>query len=185
VERVFPHFLLSKRWIWGGFGGRRRRLAGALVGEEEGKKGRGGEKGLPRAQYIGLVAPARMARQACRASACGATGSATSAPLWRSASSGRQRGHPVAPHAVAWQRLAVAPGQVARPNGLWGANKIWYRLNLKYYLKRIKKSSASRWPCRGRRPAMAPRDHACRRACTTATPTSTRHSSSGATSTAV
>ena len=35
-------------------------LAAALVGEEEGKKGRVGEKGSARAQDIGLVAPARM-----------------------------------------------------------------------------------------------------------------------------
>ena len=88
-------------------------------GRSEGKKGRVGERRTARAQNIGLVAPARMARQGCRASACGATGSATSAPPWRSAGSGRQRGHPVAPHAMARQRLAVAPGQVARPNGLW------------------------------------------------------------------
>ena len=38
-------------------------LAAALVGEEEGKKGRVGEKGPARTQNIGLVAPARMARQ--------------------------------------------------------------------------------------------------------------------------
>ena len=106
-------------------------LAAVLVGEE-GKKGRVGEKG-PAAQDIGLVAPARMARQACRASACGATGRATSSPSRRSIGSGRQRGHTVAPHALARQRLSVAPELVARPNGLRPANKNQYRLNLKYY----------------------------------------------------
>ena len=44
--------------IWGGAGG-------AVVGEEEGKKGRVGEKGLPRAHDIGLVAQVHAARQAC------------------------------------------------------------------------------------------------------------------------
>ena len=108
-------------------------LGGPLVGWSERKKGRVGEKGLPQAQDIGLVAPARMARQACRASACGATERATSSPTRRSAGSGRQRGHPVAPHALARQRLSVAPGQVARPNGLLPANKNQYGLKLKYY----------------------------------------------------
>ena len=57
----------------GGSWGRRRRLAAVLVGEEEGKKGRVGEKGPVRAQNIALVAPARMARQGCRATCTGAT----------------------------------------------------------------------------------------------------------------
>ena len=113
--------------------GGRRTPGGALVGEEEGKKGRVGEKGPARDQHIGLVAPARMARPDCRTSACGATGRATSSPTRRSAGSGRQRGHPVAPHALAPQRLSVAPGQVARPNGLLPANKNQYELKLKYY----------------------------------------------------
>ena len=108
-------------------------LAAALVGEEERKKRRVGEKELPRAQDIGIVAPARMARQPCRASACGATGLSTSSPPWCSAGSARQRGHPVAPHALARQRLSVELGQVARPNGLLPANKNQYGLKLKYY----------------------------------------------------
>ena len=103
--------------IWGDLGG------GAAGGDEllllwsgrsEGKKGRVREKRPARAQDIGLVAPARMARQACRATACGATGRATSSPTQRSAGSGRQRGHTVAPHALARQRLSVTPGQVKR-----------------------------------------------------------------------
>ena len=112
--------------------GGRRTPGGALVGEEEGKKGRVGEKGLAQARDIGLVAPARTARQACRASACGATGSATSVPPWRSAASAGQRVNPVAPHAVARQRLTIAPEQVARPNGLRRVNKNQYELKLKY-----------------------------------------------------
>ena len=64
------------------------------------ERGRVGEKG-PASQYIGPVAPARMARQACRASACGATGRTTSSPTRRCAGSGRQRGHTIAPHALA------------------------------------------------------------------------------------
>ena len=46
-----------------GGGGRRRRLGAALVGMSEVKKRRVGEKRPARAQDIGLVAPARMARQ--------------------------------------------------------------------------------------------------------------------------
>ena len=128
--RAFPP---SKSWIWGDPGGRRRTPGGAVVGEEEGKKGRVEEKGPVRAQDIGLVAPARTARQDCRASACGATRTVTSSPSWHSAGSGRQCGHPVAPHALARQRLSVAPMKVARPNGLLPANKNQYGLKLKYY----------------------------------------------------
>ena len=117
--------------IWGG--GWRRPLDALWSGWSEGRKGRMGEKRPARAQDIGLVAPARMARQACRASACGATGRATSSPSRRSAGSGCQRGHTVAPHALARQRLSVAPCGLARPNGLCLANKNQYGLNLKYY----------------------------------------------------
>ena len=123
-----------KRRIWGdlgGGGGRRRPLDALWSGWSEGRKERVGEKRPARAQDIGLVAPARLARQHCRASACGATGRSTSSPTRRSAGSGRQRGHPVAPHALARQRLSVVPGQVARPNGLLPANKTQYGLKLK------------------------------------------------------
>ena len=132
----FPQLPPPKGRIWGDLGG------GAAGGDEllllwsgrsEGKKGRVGEKRPARAQDIGLVAPSRMARHTCRASACGATGRATSSPSRRCAGSGRQRGHPVAPHALARQRLSVAPGHVARPNGLLPANKNQYELKLKYY----------------------------------------------------
>ena len=119
--------------IWGGGGGRRRPLDALWSGWSEGRKGRVGEKRPARAQDIGLVAPARMARQACRASACGAIVRATSSPTRRCAGSGRQRGHTVAPHALAQQRLSVAPCGLARPNGLRPANKNQYGLNLKYY----------------------------------------------------
>ena len=104
-----------------------------LSGRSEGKKGRVGERRPARAQDIGPVAPARMARQACRASACGATGRATSSPTRRNAGSGRQRGHTIAPHALARQRLSVAPEPVSRPNGLRPTNKKQYGLNLKCY----------------------------------------------------
>ena len=93
-----------------------------MVGEEEGKKGRVGEKGSARTQNIGLVAPARMVRQGLSRQC-----------MWRD-----REGHtgpalalPVVPHALARQRLSVAPGQVARPNGLLPANKIQYGLKLK------------------------------------------------------
>ena len=59
-----PHFFPSKNPNLGGSWGAAAgavALPAALVGEE-GKKGRVGEKG-PAAQDIGLVAPARMARQ--------------------------------------------------------------------------------------------------------------------------
>jgi len=100
-----------------GGGGRRRRLGAALVGMSEVKKRRVGEKRPARAQDIGLVAPALMARQACRASACGAIGTATSSPTRRTAGSGCQRGNTVAPVHVARQRLSVAPCGMVRPNG--------------------------------------------------------------------
>ena len=47
--------------IWGG--GRRRPLDALWSGWSEGRKGRVGEKRPARAQDIGLVAPARLARQ--------------------------------------------------------------------------------------------------------------------------
>jgi hypothetical protein len=98
----FPPLFPLKTPDLGGSGGRRptATLDALWSGWSEGRKGRVGEKGLARAQDIGLVAPARLARQ----SACGATGRATSSPTRRSAGSGRQRGHPVAPHALARQR---------------------------------------------------------------------------------
>ena len=71
--------------IWGG----RRPLDELWSGRSEGKGGRVGEKRPARAQDIGLVAPARMARQACRASACGATGRAMSSPSRRCAALAR------------------------------------------------------------------------------------------------
>ena len=62
-----PTFLPPKGWIWGdrggGCGGRRRPLDELWSGRSEGKKGRVGERRPARAQDIGLVAPARMARQ--------------------------------------------------------------------------------------------------------------------------
>ena len=51
-----------------------------------------------------------------RATTCGATGSPTSAARWRNAGLVRQRGSPVAPSGMAWQRLHVALLQMARPN---------------------------------------------------------------------
>ena len=131
-----PTFPPPKGWIWRDLGGGAAGGDDLLLlwsGRSEGKKGRVGEKKPAWAQDIGLVGPARMARQVCRASACGAIGRATSSPTQRSAGSGRQRGHPVAPHALARQRLSVAPGQMARPNGLLPANKNQYGLKLKYY----------------------------------------------------
>ena len=133
ISSTSPH---AKRRILGGFGWAAAgggALEGVQLGHKEGKKGRVGEKRLARAQDIGLVAPARMARYACRASACGATGRATSSPSRGCAGSGRQRGHTIAPHAMARQRLSVAPCGLARPNGLRPANKNQYRLNIKYF----------------------------------------------------
>ena len=127
-----PPKMTDLRGIWGAAAGG-DALGGPLVGWSERKKGRVGEKGLPWAHDIGFVAPALMARQYFRAIACGATGRATSSLTWHSAGSSRQRGHPVAPHALARQRLSVAPGQLARPNRLLFANKNHYGLNLKYY----------------------------------------------------
>ena len=132
----FPKLFPTQKAGFGGIlgGGGRWRRPGYSSGRGGGGKEReGGGEGAARAQDIGLVAPARMARQACRASACGATGLSTSSPPRRSAGSARQRGHPVAPHALARQRLSVEPGQVARPNGLLPANKNQYMLKLKYY----------------------------------------------------
>ena len=67
---VSPHFFPLKTLDLGGSRG--ATLDALWSGWSEGRKGRVGEKG-PAAQDIGFVAPARMARQACRASACGAT----------------------------------------------------------------------------------------------------------------
>ena len=135
---TIPRTFSPQKSDFGGDLGGWRRPAATLdalwSGRSEGKKGRVGEKG-PAAQDIGLVTPVRMARQACRASACGAIGRATSSPSRRSAGSGRQRGHTVAPHAMARQRLSVAPCGLARPNGLRPANKNQYGLNLKYLKK--------------------------------------------------
>ena len=78
-----PPKMTDLRGLWGAAAGG-DALGGPLVGWSERKKGRVGEKGLPQAQDIGLVAPARMARQSCSASACGATGRATSSPTRRS-----------------------------------------------------------------------------------------------------
>ena len=131
-----PHFSPQKIRIWEDLGGQRPAASPFLQlwsGRSEGKKGRVGEKRPARAQDIGLVAPARMARQACRASACGATEMATSTKMRRCAGSGSQRGHIVVPHALARQRLSVAPCGLAQPNGLRPANKNQYGLNLKYY----------------------------------------------------
>ena len=136
VGNVSPHFSPSKTPDLGGFWG---AAAGGVAlyalcsGRTEGRKERVGEKRPARAQDICLVAPARLARQRCRASACGATGRSTSAPTRRSVGSGHQRVHPVTPHALTRQRLSVAPGKVARPNGLLPANKNQYELKLKYY----------------------------------------------------
>ena len=142
------HFSPQKIRIWEDLGGQRPAASPFLQlwsGRSEGKKGRVGEKRPARAQDIGLVAPARMARYTCRASACGATGRATSSPSRRSAGSGRQRGHTVAPHSLAPQRLSVAPCGLARPNGLRPANKNQYGLNLKYYLKKVKIKKSIGW----------------------------------------
>ena len=84
-----PHFSPQKIRIWEDLGGQRPAASPFLQlwsGRSEGKKGRVGEKRPARAQNIGLIASARMARQ----------------------------------------RLSVAPGQVARPNGLPSANKNQY-----------------------------------------------------------
>ena len=132
---ILRTFSPQKIRFWRGSGGWRRPAAtldALWSGWSEGRKGRVGEEG-PTAQDIGLVAPAHMARQSCRANACDAIGRATSSPTRRSAGSGRQRGHPVAPHALARQRLSVAPCGLARPTGLRPANKNQYWLNLKYY----------------------------------------------------
>ena len=121
----------------GGIGGGEGRggdaLGEPLVGSSEGKKERMGEERPAQAQDIGLVAPSRMARQAYSASACGATGRVTLSPTRRSAGTGRQCGHIVVPHAMARQRLSVAPEPMVRPNGLHPTIKNQYGLNLKYY----------------------------------------------------
>ena len=84
---MIPRTFYPKKSDFGGDlggGGRRRPLDDLWAGKSEAKKGRVGERRPARAQDIGLAAPARMARQACRASACGATGRATSSPAWAS-----------------------------------------------------------------------------------------------------
>ena len=82
----FPQLPPPKGRIWRDLGGGAAGGDDLLLlwsGRSGGKKGRVGEKRPARAQDIGLVAPARMARQACRASARGTTGRAASvATLW-------------------------------------------------------------------------------------------------------
>ena len=135
VGNVSPHSPPQTPDLGGIWEGRRAAatLDALWSGWSEGRKERVGEKRPARAQDIGLVAPARLARQHCRVSACGATGRFMSSPTRRSAGSGRQHGHPVAPHALARQRLSVATGKLERPNGLLPANKNQYKLKLKYY----------------------------------------------------
>ena len=120
--------------IWGDLGG---AAAGGdpwttsgrgRVRQRKGEWGRGGRRG-PRTLVLSrqpawrdrLVAPVQVARQG--------------GPRHRRrcAGSGRQRGHTVAPHALARQRLSVAPEPVSRPNGLRPTNKKQYGLNLKCY----------------------------------------------------
>ena len=113
-----------------------------MVGEEEGKKGRVGEKGSAQAQDIGLVAPARMTRQDCRASACGATERSTSSLTQRSAGSGRQRGHPVAPHALARQCCRARRAGGTRPMS-WAHAGIFSR-TLSFLPSLLPDQSASR-----------------------------------------
>ena len=85
-----------------------------------------GRKGACAGPGNALVAPARLARQtSCRASACGATEAPRHCPVSAAVAqrcTERQRGSPIAPHAMARQRLLVAPVELARPNGLRGAN---------------------------------------------------------------
>ena len=60
----FPQLSPPQKAGFGGIrgGGRRRPLDDLWAGRSEGKKGRVGERRPARAQDIGLVAPARMAR---------------------------------------------------------------------------------------------------------------------------
>ena len=57
---IFPTFPPKNRRIWGDLGGG-GAPGGALVGVGEGGVGGWGRKRPTRAQYIGLVAPARLA----------------------------------------------------------------------------------------------------------------------------
>jgi len=114
--------------FWGDLpGGGEGDAPGRRSGRERGGRvGGRGRKGACASPGNVLVAPARLARQAsCRASACGATEVPRHCPVSAAVAqrcTERQRGSPVTPHALARQRLLVAPGALARPNGLWGAN---------------------------------------------------------------
>ena len=110
----------------------KRRMGGIWRAAADPWRSRGRGGGGKEREGGGEGACAGSGHWPCCASACGATGTATSSPPWRSAGSDRQRGHPVAPHALARQWLTIAPVQVARPNGLRLVNKKQYGLNLKY-----------------------------------------------------
>ena len=94
--------------------------------ERGGRVGGWGRKGACAGPGNALVALARLAQQAsCRAKACGATEVPHHCPISVAVAQcciERQHGSPVTPHALARQRLLVAPGALARPNGLRGAN---------------------------------------------------------------
>ena len=104
-----PTFPPPKGRIWRDLGGGAAGGDDLLLlwsGRSEGKKGRVGEKRPARAHDIGLVTPARMARQACHASACGMTARATSEPAWPHCRAARAS---VAPVVLARQSYSVAP----------------------------------------------------------------------------
>ena len=104
-------------------------LVGVEGGEWEGGGGRG-----PRGPWsLALSRQPAWRDKLCRANACGATRSPTSALTWRKASSAGHRGGFVAPDALVRQRLTIAPMPLARPNRLQHANKTRIGLNLKYY----------------------------------------------------
>ena len=116
------------RRIWGGSGRRRRRRCAwrRTARERGGRVGGWGRKGACAGPGNALVAPAGLAQQtSCRASACGVTEVPRHCPVSAAVAqrcTERQRGSPVTPHALARQRLLVAPGALARPNRLRGAN---------------------------------------------------------------
>ena len=126
----FPYFSPPKSPDFGGIcpaAAEATRLGAALVGSEEEEWEGGGGRGPARAQVLALsrqpawrnkpiVAPVHVARQRCHIIA---PVSAVVAPRCLEC----LRGSPVAPHALARQRLLVTPGALARPNGLRGANK--------------------------------------------------------------
>ena len=95
---------------------------GALHGSGEEEWEGGGGRGPARAQVMRLSRQPRLARQtSCRASACGTTEVPRHCPVSAAVAqrcTERQRGSPVAPYALA----LVAPGALARPNGLRGTN---------------------------------------------------------------